>query len=85
LPSDPNDQVAIPTNIRSYSDDQIIDRIMQRGTTLTLPDLPAAIRAYQEEHGYILEECNGFNTGLLNAGPNIIGKKGERREDLIYY
>ncbi|MDR0699046.1 MAG: DUF4469 domain-containing protein [Tannerella sp.] len=74
LTHDPNDQVAIPTNIRSYSDDQIIDRIMQRGTTLTRPDLLAGIRAYQEEHGYIVEEGNGFNTGLLNAGPNIIGK-----------
>jgi hypothetical protein len=74
LTSDPNDQTAIPTNIRSYGDDQIIDRIMQRGTTLTRPDLLAAIRAYQEEHGYIIEEGNGFNTGLINAGPNIIGK-----------
>jgi hypothetical protein len=74
LTSDPKDQVAIPTNIRSYSDDQIIDRIMQRGTTLTRPDLLASIRAYQEEHGYIVEEGNGFNTGLINAGPGILGK-----------
>jgi hypothetical protein len=74
LTSDPNDQTAIPTNIRSYTDDQIIDRIMQRGTTLTRPDLLAGIRAYQEEHGYIVEEGNSFNTGLLNAGPDIAGK-----------
>ncbi|MDR1223170.1 MAG: DUF4469 domain-containing protein [Tannerella sp.] len=40
LTSDPNDQSAIPTGIRSYTDEQIIDRIMQRGTTLTRPDLP---------------------------------------------
>jgi hypothetical protein len=74
LTPDPDDQIAIPTNIRSYSDDQIIDRIMTRGTTLTRPDLLAAIRAYQEEYGYIVEEGNGFNTGLLNANPNILGK-----------
>jgi hypothetical protein len=74
LTSDPDDQMAIPTNIRSYSDDQIIDRIMLRGTTLTRPDLLAAIRAYQEEHGYIVEEGNGFNTGLITAGPDIVGK-----------
>jgi hypothetical protein len=64
----------IPTNIRSYSDDQIIDRIMQRGTTLTRPDLLAGIRAYQEGHGYIVEEGNGFNTGLINANPGVLGK-----------
>ncbi|MDR2764703.1 MAG: DUF4469 domain-containing protein [Tannerella sp.] len=74
LTSDPNDQTAIPTNIRSYSDEQIIDRIMQRGTTLTRPDLLAAIRAYQEEYGLIVEEGNGFNTGLITAGPSIVGK-----------
>jgi hypothetical protein len=74
LTPDPNDQMAIPTNIRSYTDDQIIDRIMQRGTTLTRPDLLAGIRAYQEEYGYIVEEGNGLNTGLINAGPNILGK-----------
>jgi hypothetical protein len=74
LTSDPDGQTAIPTNIRSYSDEQIIDRIMQRDTTLTRPDLLAGIRAYQEEHGYIVEEGNGFNTGLLNAGPDIARK-----------
>ena len=71
---DPNDQTAIPTNIQSYSDEQIIDRILTRGTTLTRPDLLAAIRAYQEEHGHIVDEGNGFNTGLINAGPAITGK-----------
>jgi hypothetical protein len=74
LTSDPNDQTAISTNIRSFTDDQIIDRIMQRGTTLTRPDLPAGINAYQEEHGYIVEEDNGFNTGLITADPGILGK-----------
>jgi hypothetical protein len=47
---------------------------MQRGTTLTRPDLPAGINAYQEEHGYIVEEGNGFNTGLIIVGPDILGK-----------
>jgi hypothetical protein len=74
LTPDPNDQVAIPANIRSYTDDDIVDRIMQRGTTLTRPDLLAAIQAYKAEHGYIIEEGNGFNTGLINAGPSISGK-----------
>jgi hypothetical protein len=74
LTSDPDDQTAIPANIRSYSDEQIVDRILTRGTTLTRPDLLAAIRAYQEEHEHIVEEGNGFNTGLINAGPAISGK-----------
>jgi hypothetical protein len=74
LTPDSEDQVAIPANIRSYTDEDIIDRIMQRGTTLTRPDLLAAILAYREEHKFIVEEGNGFNTGLINAGPNILGK-----------
>jgi hypothetical protein len=74
LTPDPNDQVAIPANIRSFTDEDIVDRIMQRGTTLTRPDLLAAIQAYKAEHGYIVEEGNGFNTGLINAGPSISGK-----------
>jgi hypothetical protein len=74
LTPDPNDQVAIPANIRSYTDEDIVDRIMQRGTTLTRPDLLATIQAYRAEHGYNIEEGNGFNTGLINAGPSITGK-----------
>jgi hypothetical protein len=31
LTSDRDDQIAIPANIRSFGDDRIIDRIMQRG------------------------------------------------------
>jgi hypothetical protein len=36
--------------------------------------LLASIQAYHAEHGYIVDEGNGFNTGLINAGPNILGK-----------
>jgi hypothetical protein len=74
LTPDPDDQVAIPANVRSYTDEGIIDRILQRGTTLTRADLLASIQAYQAEHGYIVDEGNGFNTGLINAGPSITGK-----------
>jgi hypothetical protein len=74
LTPDPDDQVAIPTNIHSYTDEEIIDRILQRGTTVTRADLLASIQVYHAEHGYIVEEGNGFNTGLINAGPSIAGK-----------
>jgi hypothetical protein len=74
LTPDPDDQVAIPANVHSYTDEEIIDRILQRGTTLTRADLLAAIQVYQAEHGYIVDEGNGMNTGLINAGPNILGK-----------
>jgi hypothetical protein len=74
LTPDPDDQVAIPTNIRSYNDEQIIDRIMQRGISLTRSGLTAGIIAYQEEQGYIVEAGDGLNTGLIVAGPDIAGK-----------
>jgi hypothetical protein len=74
LTPDPDDQVAIPANIHSCTDEEIIDRILQRGTTLTRADLLASINVYHAEHGYIVDEGNGFNTGLINAGPNILGK-----------
>jgi hypothetical protein len=74
LTPDPDDQIAIPANIHSYTDEEIIDRILQRGTTVTRADLLASIQVYHAEHGYIVEEGNGFNTGLINAGPSIVGK-----------
>jgi hypothetical protein len=74
LTPDPDDQIAIPANIHSYTDEEIIDRILQRGSTLTRADLLAAIQVYQAEHGYIVDEGNGLNTGLITAGPNILGK-----------
>jgi hypothetical protein len=74
LTSDPDDQIAIPANVHSYTDEEIIDRILQRGTTLTRADLLASIHVYHAEHGYIVDEGNGFNTGLINAGPNILGR-----------
>jgi hypothetical protein len=74
LTPDQDDQVAIPANIHSYTDEEIVDRILNRGTTLTRADLLASIQTYHAEHGYIVDEGNGFNTGLINAGPNILGK-----------
>lgn len=74
LTPDPDDRTAIPANIRSYNDEQIIDRMLQRGTTLTRADLRAAITLYREEHGYIIEEGGAINTSLLKATPAIKGK-----------
>ncbi len=74
LTPDPDDRTAIPVNVRSYNDDQIIDRMLLRGTTLTRADAQAAITLYREEHGYIIEEGGAINTGLMKAAPAIKGK-----------
>lgn len=74
LTPDPDDRTAIPTNVPSYNDEQLIARMMKRGTTLTYADLQAAITLYREEHGYVIEEGGAINTGLMQAVPAFKGK-----------
>lgn len=54
MTSDSDGQVAIPTNIYSYTDEEIIERILVCGNTLTRPDFTADILAYQNEYMYIV-------------------------------
>jgi len=73
LTEDPNDKLAQLEGIHSFTKDEIIERILKRGNTITRTDLLAAINAYEEEIAYITEEGNTVNTPLLNTSLSISG------------
>lgn len=73
LTADPNDYAAKPTNVRSYTLDEIIKRISNKGMTLTEVDISAVLKAYHAEIGEIIADGNAVNTPLFNAQPSVSG------------
>lgn len=73
LTDDPNDKIAQLEGVRSYTKDEIIERILNRGNTMTRTDLLAAINAYAEEVAFITAEGSTVNTPLLNTSLSITG------------
>jgi len=53
--------------------DDIIDRMVKRGTTVTRTDLVAIMQLYTEECSFIVEEGGTLNTPLINTSMSIIG------------
>ncbi len=74
LTPDPKDRVAIVTGVKTFDATAIIRRMKLRGNLLTETDMRAAIFAYEDEIGLIVEEGGGINTNLFNAQPSIAGK-----------
>ena len=73
LTADPNDQYArvSPRNVLSLED--IIDRCLRRGTTLTKTDITAAVNLFMEEASTAVAEGNNVNLPLVNIKPSISG------------
>ncbi|BDC96667.1 DNA-binding domain-containing protein [Treponema saccharophilum] len=74
LTEDPNDKLAALEDVKSLTKEEIIDRILKRGNTMTKTDLLAAINAYEEECAIITEEGSAINTPLFNTSLAIQGK-----------
>lgn len=73
LTPDPNDYAAKPTNVRSYTLGEIIERIANKGMTLTKVDITAVLQAYHDEIGSIIADGGAVNTSLFNVQPSISG------------
>lgn len=73
LTPDPNDQKArvIPNNVLNLED--IVKRILKRGTTLTEVDVRAVLLIAMEEMCDAVAEGNNLNTPFVNARPSIYG------------
>lgn len=73
LTADPNDQYArvSPRNILSVDD--LIERCLRRGTTLTRTDITAVINLFMDEAVVAVAEGNNLNTPLANIKPSISG------------
>ncbi len=73
LTSDPDDYVARVTSQDTVDQDTLIDDVIKRGTTVTRPDLLAALDAYNEALVFRLLEGQRVNTPVANFGMVIRG------------
>ena len=70
---DPNDQTGRVQPNNTLGVDEIVKRIVKRGTTLTETDVRAVLRLSFEEIADAVSEGNNVNLPLLNARPSIQG------------
>lgn len=73
LTADPDDCMAQVQDVRSYSQDEIIDLMLRRGTTLTRADVAAVLQVYTEVVGELTADGSSVNTPLFNTGFSVGG------------
>ena len=69
----PDDYMAQATDVRSYTLDEIIDLMMEKGTTLTRADVAATLQVYGEVVSAIIKDGCALNTPLMNTSMSISG------------
>ena len=69
----PDDYMAQVTDSQVFTLEDIIDRMVKRGTTVTRTDLVAIMQLYTEECSFIVEEGGTLNTPLINTSMSIAG------------
>ena len=69
----PDDYMAQVTDVRSYTLDEIIDLMMDRGSTLTRADVTATLQIYGEVCSSIIADGSAVNTPLMNSSMSIAG------------
>lgn len=69
----PDDYVAQTTDVRSYTLDEVIDMMMDKGSTLTRADIAAVLQVYGEVCSSIIEDGAALNTPLLNTSLSVSG------------
>ena len=73
LTPEPNDYMAQVTDRQSYNLEKIIDKMIERGSTLTKADITATMQIYTETICSLLEEGFQINTPLINTSMSISG------------
>ena len=69
----PDDYMAQAADVRSYTLDEIIDLMMDRGSTLTRADVTATLQIYGEVCSSIIADGSAVNTPLMNTSMSIAG------------
>ena len=69
----PDDYMAQVADVRSYTLDEIIDLMMEKGTTLTRADVAATLQVYGEVVSAIIKDGSAVNTPLMNTALSISG------------
>ena len=73
LTAAPDDFMAQVQDVRSYTLDEIIDAMMQKGSTLTRADVAAVLQIYGEVVSAIIKDGSALNTPLMNTSLSISG------------
>lgn len=73
LTAKPDDYMAQVTDSRVFTLDDVIGRMMKRGTTVTRTDMVAIMQLYTEECSFIVEEGGTLNMPLINTSMSITG------------
>ena len=73
LTPEPNDYMAQVTDSQSYDMEKVIDKMIERGSTLTKADITATMQVYAETICSLLEEGFQINTPLINTSMSISG------------
>jgi hypothetical protein len=73
LTQNPGDLRAQVVNVTSYTQNDVIDRILDMGAGLTRSDVVAVFEAEKQVVSKIVEEGGAVNTELFNAFPSIGG------------
>jgi hypothetical protein len=73
LTDKPGDLRAQVINVTSYTQNDIVDRVMNIGAGLTRSDVVAVLEAEKQVIGAIIAEGGAVNTELFNAFPSISG------------
>ena len=73
LTPEPNDYMAQVTDSQSYDMEKVIDKMIERGSTLTKADITAVMQIYSETICSLLEEGFQINTPLINTSMSISG------------
>ncbi|MDR1074068.1 MAG: DUF4469 domain-containing protein [Treponema sp.] len=73
LTSKPDDLRAQVINVTSYTQNDIVDRLMKIGAGLTRSDVAAVLEAEKQVIADIIAEGGAVNTELFNAFPSISG------------
>ena len=69
----PDDFMAQVQDVRSYTLDEIIDAMMQKGSTLTRADVKAVLQIYGEVCAAVIADGCALNTPLMNTALSISG------------
>ena len=69
----PDDFMAQAADVRSYTLDEIIDLMMDKGTTLTRADVAATLQVYGEVCSSLIKDGAALNTPLMNTALSISG------------
>ena len=73
LTAAPDDFMAQTQDVRSYTLDEIIDAMMQKGSTLTRADVAAVLQIYGEVCASLIADGSALNTPLMNTSLSISG------------